>query len=239
MSVVSKPSTIWRLARDGNYGIGRRSRISRITFHHIVGDAPAALDRFQNTNDEVSATYVIGSDGQIFQCVTDNDTPYTDANSDSNSRAITIEHAGGHPNVPYTDAMYASSARLVAWLIQQYGISDFKRHRDVSDEPTSCPGALDVERIVNQAKQLLKGEDEMSEGEAKALADVLFWALPGRKVKDSELREYVPMLMSKDAKQYDKMVQKLLSFDETKKHLGITGDADARKKVEQIKEIVG
>lgn len=139
---------IWKPAAAGNYESGRRNAISRITFHHIVGDAPAAIARFQTAGVQVSATYVIGSDGTLYQCVKEGDTPYTDANADSNSRAITIEHAGP----PYAEAMYKTSVGLVGDLIARYGIKDFKRHRDVSDTPTACPGQLDVERIVNEAK---------------------------------------------------------------------------------------
>lgn len=169
--IIAKPGTIWKPAAPSNFESGRQAIVSRITFHHIVGDAQAALNRFQDTNDEVSSTYVIGSDGTIYQCVADNDTSYADGNYDSNSRTISIEHAGGLPEVPYTDAMYTASIQLVAWLIQTYHISDFKRHRDVIDKArypggTACPGNLDVERIVNGAQTLLKGEDMPNEGDA-------------------------------------------------------------------------
>lgn len=151
MTAIQKP------AAKGNYATGRAQRISRITFHHIVGDAPAAIARFQTPGVQVSATYVIGSDGTLYQCVSENDTAYCDGNSDSNARTISIEHAGGLPSVPYTDAMYATSIALVADLIKRYGITDFKRHSEVIDKSvypggTACPGGLDVERIVNGAK---------------------------------------------------------------------------------------
>jgi N-acetylmuramoyl-L-alanine amidase len=153
-------NAIWKPARTGNYGVGRAQKISRITFHHIVGDALAALDRFQNTDNEVSSTYVIGSDGTLYQCVKEGDTPYSDGNFDSNSRTISIEHAGGIAGVPYTEAMYATSAQLVSSLIDKYGIKDFKRHSEVIDKTyyaggTACPGRLDVERIINEAKEMI------------------------------------------------------------------------------------
>lgn len=140
-----------------NFQQGRAAAIDQITFHHIVGDAPAAISRFQKYGEQVSSTYIIGSDGRIYQCVAERDTPYTDANFSSNSRAITIEHAGGIDSVPYTDAMYAASAKLCASIMSRYNITRFMRHRDVSSVPTACPGALDVERILRQAK----GVDEM------------------------------------------------------------------------------
>lgn len=139
---------------------GRSLPISRITFHHIVGDAPAAINTFNAGNRGDSSSYIIGSDGHIYQYVPENDTPWTDANWDSNCRSITIEHAGGHPSVPYTAAMYEASAQLVAYLINKYGISDFKRHRDVIDRSrypggTACPGDLNVEAIVARAHEII------------------------------------------------------------------------------------
>lgn len=125
--------------------------------HHIVGDAASAIARFQTPGVQVSAQYVIGSDGTLYQCVAEGDVAYCDGSAESNAMTISIEHAGGLPSVPYTDAMYDTSIKLVRDLIARYGITDFKRHHDVIDKHaypggTECPGALDVERIVNAAK---------------------------------------------------------------------------------------
>jgi hypothetical protein len=152
---VSKPNIQVLTPNPNVYTKGRSKPISRITFHHIVGDAPAAINTFNSGNRGDSSSYIIGSDGKIYQYVPENDTPWTDANWDSNCRSITIEHAGGHPSVPYTAEMYEASAQLVAYLINKYGIGDFKRHRDVSTTPTACPGELNVEAIVNRAHQII------------------------------------------------------------------------------------
>lgn len=153
------PGAIWKPAAVGNYEVGRHGYgVTRITFHHIVGDAPGAISRFQTGGVGVSAHYVIGSNGQIYQMVDEANTSYCDGNYDSNLRTISIEHAGGVASVPYTDAMYAASAKLVAYLIKKYPtIIEFKRHRDVIDKTrypggTACPGTLNVEGIVATAK---------------------------------------------------------------------------------------
>jgi N-acetyl-anhydromuramyl-L-alanine amidase AmpD len=158
---MKKPNVTQRRAAKGNYYPGRAHKISRITFHHIVGDAPAAIARFQTTGVEVSATYVISSKGKIYQCVPEKYTPYSDGSSTSNARTISIEHAGGTKDLAYKDAMYKASMHLCAYLISKYKISDFKRHRDVIDKRvypggTACPGKLDVEKIVTGAKKLLQ-----------------------------------------------------------------------------------
>src|SRR4051794_6556405 len=129
-----KPAVTQRPAAPGNYEVGRALRISRITFHHIVGDAPGAVAKFQTPGIAISSHYVISSNGMIYQCVDENDTAYCDGSADSNARSISIEHAGGSNTVPYTGPMYAASIELVRYLIGKYGISDFQRHRDVVDK---------------------------------------------------------------------------------------------------------
>jgi hypothetical protein len=152
---ITKPNIVQKAAAPSNFTPGRTSAVKQITFHHIVGDAPGALARFANPTQQVSSNYVIGSDGVIYGVVAENDTAWCDANWGSNCRTISIEHAGGHANVPYTDAMYEASTRLVAYLINKYGIDSFKRHREVSTTPTACCGTLDIDRIINGARQLI------------------------------------------------------------------------------------
>lgn len=144
MNIIQRP------ASPTNYQSGRKHVIDQITFHHIVGNAPGGTDSFQTPNHGVSSTYAIAADGTIYQYVQEGDTPWTDANASSNSRAITIEHAGP----PYAEAMYRASIELCRDIRSRYNITRFMRHRDVSDTPTACPGELDVERVVNES-----GED--------------------------------------------------------------------------------
>lgn len=157
---VPAPNIIRVQIPSTNFRKGRASAISQITFHHIVGDAAAAIARFKISGEQASSTYVIGSNGQIYQLVEESDTPYTDANGPSNSRSITIEHAGGHPAVPYTAAMYSASAHLVAWIRDRHKITRFERHRNVSDTPTACPGTLDVEGIVSNSSKIMSGQGD-------------------------------------------------------------------------------
>jgi hypothetical protein len=197
MNIIMRPAAV------GNYRIGRINAIRQVTFHHIVGDAPAAIARFQTPGEEVSANYVIGSDGTVYQCVREQDTAYCDANFDSNTRTISIEHAGGLPSVPYTDAMYKASIALCADLVRRYGITDFKRHRDVSSIPTACPGQLDVERIVNAAKQ---GGDEVIP--TRDLLNALFRNFRGRDASDAEAERYINSVT------YNDLIPSLDSGDE-------------------------
>src|SRR5258708_18286423 len=73
-----------------------------------------------------------------------------------NQRSIGIEHIDDNNyNGIRPDILYATSARLVADICQFYGIpidrKHILKHSEVSDAPTGCPDALDIERIVRQA----------------------------------------------------------------------------------------
>ena len=146
-----------------NYGGKRGIKPTHITDHHVVGDAGGAIAEARNPAREMSFTFTIGSDGIIWQMLELDDWPYTDGNSTSNRRAITIEHAGGVPHIPYTEAMYRSSIHLHAWLRQEFGIPEgnILRHQQVSSSPTACPGGLDTERIKRESTNLLKGAQNM------------------------------------------------------------------------------
>lgn len=104
---------------------GSIARIRRVVIHVNDGGlvARATANYFAGPRDGrgVSAHYVVGREGEIFQCVRDADIAIHahDANADS----IGIEHtAHVRPRVPPTDACYRASAQLVRWLSQQYGI---------------------------------------------------------------------------------------------------------------------
>lgn len=142
-----------------NHGGRRPARPTHITDHHIVGDAPAAIAEARKPAREMSFTYTISKDGIIYQALDPMTIPYTDTNYTSNKRAITIEHAGGHASVPYTEAMYKSSIHLHAWLRQEFNIPEqnILKHSQVADKPTACPGGLDTERIKRESTKLLQG----------------------------------------------------------------------------------
>lgn len=167
---VNKPEIISVVSQipGTSYTRGRASKISQISEHHIVGDSPSVIAKAKSA--EFSCTFTISSKGVIYQLVSIGNTPYTDNDFKSNSRSITIEHAGGHSSVPYTEAMYNASIKLHAWLFQQYGELKCVKHRDIPEikankaKATACPGQLDVDRIVKGAKKLLKGDTEVKIG---------------------------------------------------------------------------
>lgn len=175
---VSKPNITRVTIPTTNFG-SVRGRPTRITFHHIVGDLAAARARFKKLGEQASATFGIGSDGRIEQFVELDRIPYSDGVFASNKITASIEHAGGHPSVPYTEKMYASSVHLVAWLIQTYGINDFKRHRDL--KATACPGGLDVERIIREARRMIENSNKPPTPPTPPSPAIVYESFPGGK----------------------------------------------------------
>lgn len=149
----------WKGAHPNNFMVGRSGqKIEYIVCHWIVGSLASADATFQNKDRIASATYGVGGKA-VHQYVRDEDTAYANGNWQSNLRSISIEHEGG-PNLPISDATYETSAQLIAEKSKQYNIpldrAHIRKHNEVSDKATQCPGTLDLDRLINRAKEILK-----------------------------------------------------------------------------------
>lgn len=149
----------WRLALFNDRRLSkhftspRRSKITHVTLHHMTivssgTDAgnTAALGACYQTwqSREASANYGVAGD-QVWQFVSDNDAPWSDANSTSNHSTLSIEHANSTtgPKWEVGDQTMVTGQRLVATLHRLYGLGRPTRatvrvHRDYF--ATSCPG---------------------------------------------------------------------------------------------------
>jgi len=150
---------------DGNYMVGRvdhtmqfgsSGRPSYIVLHTIGGTVGMADLRFKNPSSEASAHYGVALDGTVVQWVGESDTAYHAGSWDMDLASIGIEHEdGGQPDAPRADALYAASSALVREICLRYGIPISRewiiKHQEVPNATTTCPGALDVERIVSMA----------------------------------------------------------------------------------------
>ena len=137
-----------------NFMVGRLGNpVALIVDHWMAGSFASALARFQNPASQVSAHYLIGTDGRIAQVVNDDDTAFHAGDFSVNLLSIGIEHEAG-PSLAPSDALYAASVRLHRELAARHDIdlavgTTVKPHRSVV--PTQCPGTLDLERIVKEA----------------------------------------------------------------------------------------
>lgn len=118
----------------GNYDLGERDRrpptVRYIVIHDIEGTADSAIATFQNPLYEVSAHYVIDTDGQITQMVATRDVAWHAGNWYINGHAIGIEIAGHaiDAQTGYSQAIYRATAKLVRYLADRYDIPLDRAH---------------------------------------------------------------------------------------------------------------
>ena len=144
--MVAKPPVIWHPADWSNYTAAYRgaAQIERVVIHVAQGTYSSAVSWFQTPGSGVSAHYVLrSSDGQIAQCVSDINIAWQANTWHMNRTSLGIEHEGYfYDPTWFTEEMYRSSARLVAYLCGWYGIPINRRrilgHYEVAY--TECPG---------------------------------------------------------------------------------------------------
>lgn len=144
-------------AHGTNYRTMRTTRaIRRIVIHITDGGSriTGTIGWFQNPDQRnrrnepisVSAHYVIGQDGEVVQMVRHNDVAWH-ANA-ANGDSIGIEHVANTKGLVPTEDQYRCSARLVAWLCQQFGLPADRTHilghaeADRRTTHSSCPNAV-------------------------------------------------------------------------------------------------
>lgn len=134
----------------------------RVILHTMVGTVAGANARFNDCTSKVSAHYGVGYDGSLVHWVDEDWVAYHAGNYTMNQRSIGIEHEDmGNYNSPRPDSLYLTSANLVADICKFYGIPCDRQHILKHNEvvATSCPDALDVERIVTMASRILSPQN--------------------------------------------------------------------------------
>lgn len=118
-------------AHRTNYRSGRPvAAPSLIVIHCTDGhaDAMPVAEMWQEPNHGSSAHFVISQDGAVIQSVKISDTAWHAHMA--NGVSVGVEHSARtpkelsrtDPGLPPSDALYAASARLVAWLCKAYGM---------------------------------------------------------------------------------------------------------------------
>lgn len=142
--------------------------VDRIVLHITAGQADyrRTVKFFENPTRKgepikVSAHYVVGQGGEVVQMVRHNDIAYHA--SSANKRSIGIEHTARPPRtfssgdlgLMPTPAQYESSARLVRYLCELYGLPRDRQHivghneADPTTTHTDCPtGAWDWDTFM-------------------------------------------------------------------------------------------
>lgn len=120
------PEALWVPAPECNFE-ERTKPISGAVIHYTEGSYAGCISWFQNCDSQVSAHYVIRSfDGQVTQMVRERDKAWHARTA--NGYTIGIEHeAYGDIISFFTEAMYASSSRLVRDICSRYESIDGHR----------------------------------------------------------------------------------------------------------------
>ena len=152
------PNAFWHAAASGNFRMPMPPRVANninlIVIHITDGSASEALWTarwFANPNQKnlqgkpihVSAHYVVGRRGEIYQCV--KHEHIANHAGSANARSIGIEHVVPRNLNNLTTDQYDSSAELVKWLGQELSIpideAHVRGHADVSagTKHKNCP----------------------------------------------------------------------------------------------------
>lgn len=131
-----------------------RKKIDRIVIHWMVGTLAAADAVFKKTTPGTSAHYGI-EDDIVHQYVKEENVAYHAGVYTMNQRSIGIEHSAD-PNRPATNSTYSTSAQIVADVCKRYGIPLDREHILGHNQvkATQCPGTMDIDRIIREAKAL-------------------------------------------------------------------------------------
>lgn len=171
-----------------NHYNGRNGHsVTHITLHIMAGYLTGTDSVFANPASQASAHYGIGADGTIHQYVSETDGSYSDANYISNNSTISIEHEGGIPQAPCTQACINASARLCADIAQRYGLGKLWHdgtkgnvwlHREISGTdhatcPDLAPNGLPYQQIIDKANAILDGKTTNQKGKEN-MAEMLF-----------------------------------------------------------------
>ena len=144
---------------DNNFDANRKP-INKIIIHTTVGTLEGMKARFNNPSAMVSANYGIGWGGELYTFLEEYYVAYAAGNYSVNQESISIEHVdNGNYTAPRPDALYETSAKLVADICKFYNIEcnreRIRKHNEIV--ATGCPHNLDIDRIVNRAKELQGG----------------------------------------------------------------------------------
>ncbi|MGW2522827.1 N-acetylmuramoyl-L-alanine amidase [Streptomyces sp. NPDC001617] len=152
----------WIAASSANYRRADRPddyAIDRVVIHVTQGSYASAVKAFKDPGHQAAAHYVIRKDGQITQMIRELDVAFHAGNREYNERSVGIEHEGFvERRSSFTDAMYASSARLTAGICGRYGIPVDREHIighvEVPGTDHTDPGRYwDWERYMKLVKQ--------------------------------------------------------------------------------------
>lgn len=170
---------------------GRKFPITRVTIHHTatVTKARVTANGFALPSRRASATYCIGNDGSIVQCVKESDMPWTSSSYDNDNRAITIEvsNSAKYGNWPVGEKAMEALINLLVDICQRNpGIGRLRYTGDLSGnltmhkwfEKTECPGPYLGGKFPEIAEEVNKRLDAAKVPQVTTVYDLTASGLP-------------------------------------------------------------
>lgn len=108
---------------------------------HYVGNpntsAEANRNWFANPESDTSAHFIVGLEGEVIQCIPLNEK--SSATNERNRDTISVEVCHPDESGEFSEVTRASLVRLLAWLCEEYGLTEENmiRHYDVTGK--LCP----------------------------------------------------------------------------------------------------
>lgn len=153
----------------------RKSKIKKITIHHMAGNlsVESCGNVFQNKSRKASSNYGICTDGRVGLYVDEKNRAWTSSNADNDNQAITIEVAndGCAPDWHVSDAALAKLIDLCVDICKRNGIEKLNFTGDKSGNltmhkyftATACPGPYLESKfpyIANEVNKRLKNVEQ-------------------------------------------------------------------------------
>ncbi len=153
---------------ETNYVKGRPRVPDMIVIHISEGSRESCINQFKNPASQVSSHFLVDLKGNVVQFVSTADTAYANGViqnpvselvlmrglANPNGYSISIEHEG-FSTTDITPAQYATTVKMIKFLHEKWGIpldsTHVVRHREITASK-SCPGLINVEKIIQQAR---------------------------------------------------------------------------------------
>lgn len=158
------------LVTDNRKHGGKRKKPIRVLIpHHNAGvvSGQNLANYLKTTTRAVSATYVIGQKGEVFQSLDESLQPYTTSNRAIDTEAITFEIANskGAPNWEISNASFDALVELSIDICKRYGIKEVKYTGDKRGNihlhkwyaATNCPGPYVESLMPEYARRVNEG----------------------------------------------------------------------------------
>jgi len=162
-------------ADPSNYTVGRAKPIRTFTVHHSAGFEDTLRYLWQNPNRNASSTFFVSGSVRE-QYVHLEDTPWTNANFDSNSESLTCEVRGDWRNGYYDQATLNQLTEVMYQCLKKYPNLSINYHQDVARAFTECPADLKLKQYAlncwNIAKNRIAVENQAAQQPAGLRVDI-------------------------------------------------------------------